>query len=71
MNQSESSRAKSRDPVADRKGTNTGSLGFARDDGEQDAQVPLFGSWRNAYVTVVAAFALNVVIFYAISRYFA
>ena len=71
MNQSESSRAKSRDPVADRKGTNTGSLGFARDDGEQDAQVPLFGSWRNAYLVAIAAFVVDVIAFYAISRYFA
>lgn len=34
-------------------------------------RVPLFGSWRNAYITVVAAFLLNVAIYYAISRYFA
>lgn len=38
---------------------------------EPPARVPLFGSWRNAYVTVVAIFAADVVIFYAISRYFA
>ena len=38
--------------------------------GEGD-RVPLFGSWRNAYLVVVAVFVLNVVAFYAISRYFA
>ena len=39
-----------------------------RDDVER---VPLFGSWRNAYVAVVAVFVLDVIVFYAISRYFA
>ncbi|HSH38639.1 MAG TPA: hypothetical protein VK993_07625 [Chthoniobacterales bacterium] len=34
-------------------------------------RVPLFGSWRNAYVAVVAVFVVDVVLFYAISRYFA
>ena len=34
-------------------------------------RVPLFGSWRNAYVSVVAIFVIDVVVFYAISRYFA
>ncbi len=34
-------------------------------------RVPLFGSWRNAYVAVIAVFVVDVVIFYAISRYFA
>ena len=35
-----------------------------------DERVPLFGSWRNAYVAVVVAFVVNVLIFYAISRAF-
>lgn len=35
------------------------------------AAVPLFGSWRMAYIVVVAAFVCNVALFYAISRYFA
>ena len=39
--------------------------------GEERARVPLFGSWRNAYVAVVAVFVLDVVLFYAISRLFA
>ena len=34
-------------------------------------RVPLFGSWRAAYVAVVAVFVLDVIVFYAISRYFA
>ena len=39
-----------------------------RDEAER---VPLFGSWRTAYVAVVAVFVLDVIVFYAISRYFA
>ena len=42
----------------------------SRDDDSVE-RVPLFGSWRNAYVTVVVVFVVNVAIFYAISRYFA
>ncbi len=38
---------------------------------EERERVPLFGSWGNAYVAVVAVFVLDVVLFYAISRYFA
>ena len=38
---------------------------------EKGDQVPLFGNWRNAYVTVVAAFVIEVALFYALSRYFA
>jgi hypothetical protein len=34
-------------------------------------RVPLFGSWRNAYVVVIAVFVIDVIVFYAISRYFA
>ena len=33
-------------------------------------RVPLFGSWRNAYFTVVAIFVLEVGFFYFVSRYF-
>ena len=33
--------------------------------------VPLFGSWRNAYVAVIGVFLFDVAIFYAISRFFA
>ena len=38
---------------------------------EEPERVPLFGSWRNAYIVVIAVFVLNVALFYAISRYFA
>ncbi len=41
-------------------------------DGEvEDAHVPLFGTWRKAYAVVIAAFAADVALFYAISRIFA
>ena len=33
--------------------------------------VPLFGSWRNAYLTVIGVLIFDVAIFYAISRFFA
>ena len=33
--------------------------------------VPLFGTWRKAYLTVAAAFVFDVALFYGISRYFA
>jgi hypothetical protein len=33
--------------------------------------IPLFGSWRNAYLTVIGVFIFDVAIFYAISRFFA
>ena len=39
--------------------------------GHKPEHVPLFGSWRKAYLIVVAAFVLDVALFYAISRYFA
>jgi hypothetical protein len=32
--------------------------------------VPLFGSWRNAYLVVIGVFIFDVAIFYAISRFF-
>jgi len=37
---------------------------------ENDGAVPLFGTWRKAYVAVVAAFVFDVALFYAFSRYF-
>jgi len=37
---------------------------------EQQEAVPLFGSWRNAYIAVVAAFVFDVAVFYFFSRYF-
>ena len=40
------------------------------EDPEQD-RVPLFGSWRNAYIVVIVVFVLNVALFYAIGRLFA
>jgi hypothetical protein len=36
-----------------------------------DDRVPLFGTWRTAYIVVVIAFLLNVAVFYAITRIFA
>jgi len=36
-----------------------------------DVCVPLFGTWRAAYVIVVIAFVFDVAAFYLISRYFA
>jgi hypothetical protein len=70
MSDSPSSRAKPRDPAADPEPTNSGSLGYARDDGGGE-RIPLFGTWRTAYVVVVAVFVLDVALFYAISRLFA
>ncbi len=32
---------------------------------EEMERVPLFGTWRNAYITVVVVFVLNVLAFYA------
>ena len=37
----------------------------------EDVGLPLFGSWQNAYIAVVAAFAVEVALFYLMSRYFA
>jgi len=33
--------------------------------------VPLFGTWRTAYIVVVAVFVIEVALFYAMSRSFA
>ncbi len=38
--------------------------------GAPDQRVPLFGTWRNAYITVVVVFLFDVVLFYAFERYF-
>lgn len=46
-------------------------MSASREDPAPGTALPLFGSWRNAYVTVVAIFVLDVVVFYAINRYFA
>ena len=32
--------------------------------------VPLFGSWRNAYVAIIVVFVLEVGFFYFVSRHF-
>jgi hypothetical protein len=41
------------------------------DDENGNERVPLFGTWRTAYIVVVIAFLLNVALFYAITRIFA
>ncbi len=41
------------------------------DDRDKQERVPLFGSWRTAYIVVVTVFVINVALFYAISRIFA
>jgi len=33
-------------------------------------RVPLFGSWRNAYLAIVAVFVVEIAFFYFVSRYF-
>lgn len=37
----------------------------------EPVRVPLFDSWRAAYITVVATFAVEVALFYALGRFFA
>jgi hypothetical protein len=37
---------------------------------EPNDSVPLFGSWRRAYIAVTVAFVLEVTFFYFVSRYF-
>lgn len=37
---------------------------------EKNDAVPLFGTWRNAYVAIVVIFVLQVSLFYFVSRYF-
>lgn len=35
-----------------------------------DERVPLFGTWRNAYVVVILFFVVDVALFYFFQRYF-
>lgn len=35
-----------------------------------DEEAPLFGTWRRAYLVVVAAFVVEVTFFYLVSRCF-
>ena len=37
---------------------------------QPDDRVPLFGSWRNAYLTIVVVFIVEVGFFYFVSRAF-
>ena len=37
---------------------------------EPNERVPLFGSWRRAYLAVVVAFVVEVIFFYFVSRFF-
>jgi len=37
---------------------------------EKQQRVPLFGSWRNAYLVVVVIFILEVGFFFFVSRWF-
>ncbi len=42
----------------------------ARRPNESKDRVPLFGTWRRAYLVVVIFFVIDVVVFYAFGRYF-
>ena len=37
---------------------------------QETRRLPLFGSWRNAYLVIVLIFILEVGFFYLVSRYF-
>jgi hypothetical protein len=37
---------------------------------DESTRVPLFGTWRNAYVSVVVFFLIDVALFYLFQRYF-
>ncbi len=39
-------------------------------DSQSETRVPLFGTWRRAYLAVVAAFVVEVAFFYFVSHYF-
>lgn len=41
-----------------------------RDPAKMETRVPLFGTWRNAYLAVLCAFVIDVAIFYFFERYF-
>ena len=71
MIEGESSRAKPRDPMTEGGVTHTTFVGFTRNDHDGEEHVPLFGSWRKAYAAVIVVFAVDVVLFYAITHYFA
>gem|GEM_PF-5336787 len=43
---------------------------FTRSSADNDKSVPFFGSWRNAYIVVLAIFILEVAFFYFVSRWF-
>jgi hypothetical protein len=45
-------------------------MNIREEDADRRVAVPLFGSWRNAYVVVVIVFVLDVVLFYALGRFF-
>ena len=36
----------------------------------KDSSVPLFGTWRNAYVAIIVVFVFEVGFFYFVSRHF-
>ncbi|MBA3833244.1 MAG: hypothetical protein H0X34_15385 [Chthoniobacterales bacterium] len=40
------------------------------DNRERLTSIPLFGSWRRAYLAVVIVLVLEVAFFYFVSRYF-
>ena len=42
----------------------------SREPEKDDQRLPLFGTWRNAYLAVVGFFILDVACFYFFSRYF-
>lgn len=37
----------------------------------ENSKPPVLGSWRNMYLLVLGALALQIIIYYAITRYFA
>jgi hypothetical protein len=37
---------------------------------DESVRVPLFGTWRNAYVSVVVFFLIDVALFYLFQSYF-
>ncbi len=41
-----------------------------RNPNDSTEAVPLFCTWKRAYITVVAFFVFDVALFYAFSRYF-
>ena len=39
--------------------------------GDEDGRVPLFGTWRRAYVIVLAVLAANILLLYGCTRWLA